>query len=510
MIDLDPAMRRADLDELERELDALCAAVLAEPLLSVRVELALLTTGHEPSAVATCVPVREWPRVTLRAAGGGSLDDTLARALAALHARRRQCRANGVDLGAMWLWLVTPDAAAAQLRAGASLARVAELQQAELLSFAMVVPVAPDAAPPRRTGARWCLVRELAHKLRSESAPAKRPEGRANRVVPGAWSSVFLRGLGREIRLAETLHEGSRGTLRAIAATPDLVAKLYSRGSELDWLRIEHLVASPPTVSTGAGWGVAWPIDVVLSATGARLGFVMPRVTAGRSLPHVYCERLRRHCGRATDARQRAAMATALARAVAAIHLRPNVVLGGLDERSVLVSDDDCLWLTNLDDAQLTVDGRLVPVARCGLDYLPPELLAGEWPGRPRRQHDDCFALAVLVHALLLDGRHPFDALSATGLAGVPRARLERQRRGAWPGNTPGLLPPPGSVAIESLGAVLCAMFERALVPGIAGGPTAAEWAAALAQHESLLVPCAAGRGHWRRAELPVCPYCER
>ena len=149
-------------------------------------------------------------------------------------------------------------------------------------------------------------------------------------------------------------------------------------------------------------------------------------------------------------------------------------------------------------------------------EYTAPELMGAEPARVDRTAASDVFALAVLVHQLLLGGAHPFEGQPGAGLGAGSVERVPgRIRRGLCP-LVPGVTavrPAQGALPFATLPAALRALFVRCFGAGHATPeerPAAAEWRKALVAASEAMVPCARNEAHLHDRALARCPFCER
>jgi hypothetical protein len=132
-----------------------------------------------------------------------------------------------------------------------------------------------------------------------------------------------------------------------------------------------------------------------------------------------------------------------------------------------------------------------------------------------RAPASDGFALAVLIHQILLGGAHPFDGDLAPGAPRSAERVPGRIRRGLCP-FVPGVTavrPAAGALPFASLPEPIQALFVRTFGAGHARPEErsgAAEWRRALIRAGRDLVRCPASAAHRHDARLRRCPFCER
>ncbi|MCA8978265.1 MAG: hypothetical protein KDC98_26290 [Planctomycetes bacterium] len=444
-----------EFEEIENELAEVRRAIGDDPLLALQLEL---TTAPAP-LVATA----------------GDLHRTFVDACATLAASWRRCRRLGIDVGSSWLCVLCRSAPAEQLVA-AWRAQVDDLGAGSDVHVLCLL----------RNGA-WRLLDRLTRVLGTSPSMRTLPTRSARpRLAPRivtAGRTLHLRALDRPVRVGSLLHRGPTVSLHELADDKDSVAKLFHAPDRIAWSRIEHLVSAPLLAPADSSWRIAWPLDIALDESGARVGFVMPRAD-GRRLLELHTPRWRNAIGLRCPRRLLVDIAVRLATLVATVHARGDLVLGGLSGQTLRWSSQNRLWLIGIDHAQVTPShGDVVPCSRWSLDHLP--LPPAGAPPRLRRRADDVFAVAVLVHALLLEGAHPFDG--RVDDPALPLRRLDRQRLRLLPGLTPGLTAPP-MLPLDTLPLALIDLFHRTFTGDPGAAPTADEYVEVLRQHLQAIV----------------------
>ena len=193
------------------------------------------------------------------------------------------------------------------------------------------------------------------------------------------------------------------GTRRAI--------KLYHDAASAPSEKLLAMIARAPD-DPGRAAGhvtIAWPEALVEDAAGQVVGFAMPGLDLGRTLPlhQLYHpgSRLRR------GARTRLALPGAHRPQPAGwwppCTERANVI-GDLNESNILVSERALVTLVDLDSVQVRAGSKLYrcPVGKA--EYTPPELQGRSFRAMTRQPSHDRYGLAVLVFLLLMEGIHPF------------------------------------------------------------------------------------------------------
>jgi DNA-binding helix-hairpin-helix protein with protein kinase domain len=204
-----------------------------------------------------------------------------------------------------------------------------------------------------------------------------------------------------------------------------------------------------------------------------------------------------------------------LAESVAALH-RCGVVIGDLNSENVLFEQQGRAWravLLDTDSFQIAGEhGRpfLCPVGRP--PTTPPELVGADLSTTVRSPSADAFALAVLIHQILLHD-HPYDNALYASEPELPVS--ERIARGLYPHAAvavPGLSASPCRPAPHQISDAIDDAFRRSfhpsrhhLCPGIR--PTAAAWVSLLRELHGALVPCRSNPHH-HHPRGRACLWC--
>jgi len=332
----------------------------------------------------------------------------------------------------------------------------------------------------------------------------------APRLIP-----LRRRSTGVEMALDPALEIGVGGEARVLGIRwdPGLVAKLYHRPTLEHARKLALMMETPPTLPAGAS--IAWPLDLLTDPRGVRFaGFLMPRAEGPRVF-EFYNPVSRRRTAPLFDWARLHRVGANLAAAFDALHAAGYVV-GDVNESNILVHPADAsVTLVDADSMQVRGHGpRELYRSKVGkAEFTPPELQGTHFADVDRAAEHDRFGLAVLLFLLLMEGTHPFAARYPDGVE-VPPVE-ERIGGGMFPHARPGddCRPPRMAPPFFSLAPAVQALFMRAFAQGHAdpaARPTAAEWAAALAQAEAQLATCAANPRHRHAPHVDFCPWCHR
>jgi DNA-binding helix-hairpin-helix protein with protein kinase domain len=320
---------------------------------------------------------------------------------------------------------------------------------------------------------------------------------------------TLLRAHAR-IHVEHELGRGGEGSVFTIREHPNHVAKIYTAPPSQD--KIQKLHAMAGAANADLLKIAAWPIDLLADESGAVHGFMMPRVAARRDIHELYSPKSRFEAFPDADFKFLTHVATNIARAFAAVHqLGHNV--GDVNHGNVLVGPDGTVMLIDCDSFQITTGSRTF-TCEVGVPlFTAPELHGRAFRGLLRTNSHDGFGLAVLLFHLLYMGRHPF-AGRYDGTGDMPIERALVEGRFAYGPLRAGykMERPPGTIALETMGSTVAALFVRAFAfagPGSHGErPDAKTWVDALRSLASSLRICSVAAWHHYPSGLGACPWC--
>jgi DNA-binding helix-hairpin-helix protein with protein kinase domain len=330
---------------------------------------------------------------------------------------------------------------------------------------------------------------------------------------------TVVSGNGRTWRLTEQIGSGSEGFVYGVDDTRPLVAKLVPDPPDPEAFRrrVARLVRQrrePRTVELLSGTPVrlSWPLVPVRTAGDDPEpvdGYVMTDMRhAYQPFGHLLDPHARRSFLPGATWATALCAALALARLLAEVHAEGYVV-GDLKPDNLWVDETGRVGMADVDSWQFT-DGRDTFAGRMRTPgYTAPERI-GAPAGTPPDDASDDFALAVLVHQLLVAGLHPFAGHPAEGGDYVSYDDNVVHGRCRLLDRTSVLLPrsvPPADLLPRRLAEEFRAAFAH---PG--RRPTAAGWARSLAAElaPGRLKVCAVNAAHVHTVERPWCPWCDQ
>lgn len=317
-------------------------------------------------------------------------------------------------------------------------------------------------------------------------------------------------GTGEKLLLAEEIGRGGEGIVSRVLGQPTIAAKVYTAPLSAD--RTAKLRTMVRQRSDRLDRLCAWPIDLVESADGSVVGFVMPRVENALEIHTLYGPTSRKREFPKVDMRGLLYAARNLAAVLAAVH-ENGVVVGDVNDRSVLVAQDMTVRLIDCDSFQVR-NGGVTYTCDVGTPaYQPPELQASAtFRGLHRTENHDNFGLAVQIFQLIYLGRHPYDG-RVEGRDVADTAGRIAQNLFVYGANAARLRlrPPPHTLPLEHYGAELAGLFERAFDSTTNGQrrPIAREWADRLGVlAKGTLGRCKRNRAHFAKSGTIKCAVC--
>jgi len=275
------------------------------------------------------------------------------------------------------------------------------------------------------------------------------------------------------------------------------VALLYQRDSRI------YSVRSPQFIYAQTG--------IEGTNTGRFIGFLMPKITGGRSIFHIYNPVMRKQLAYPFDTYALYRTAANLCVMIASIHAK-GYVIGDINESNILVNRDALVTIVDCDSFQVTDEQGIIHRCHVGKpEFTPPELQGVSFKEVDQSADHDLFGLGVLLFQLLMNGFHPFAGVLSSHQS-VGRVDLHAIRHGLFPyaKNQPSIIPPPSAPPIRWLAPQVQALFEQCFVEGHrqkSARPTARQWYHQLDTAESMLQTCDEG-DHIYSDHLADCPYC--
>ncbi|MCA9880770.1 MAG: hypothetical protein KC442_23395 [Thermomicrobiales bacterium] len=321
-------------------------------------------------------------------------------------------------------------------------------------------------------------------------------------------SPRYIESNGRTLRTGRLLGKGGEGSVYEIDGRPDAVAKVFHQPATGDKAR--KLTAMVSMVNEQLLTIASWPTATLhtQSRQGLVAGIVMPRISGYQEMHYLHGPKSRLATFPQADWRFLIHAGANTARAFANLH-QTGAVMGDVNDRNVLVSQQGTVRLIDCDSFQIVAGGRVFPCPVGVATHTPPEL-QGISLGQVRRTtNHDAFGLAVLIFQLLFMGRHPFSG-RYMGQGDLPIEQAIAEGRFAYGADaaTRLMAPPPHTLSLDAITPEVATLFLRAFAASNEQRPTAAEWTQGLSRLSRDTVRCDQVRSHTFLNTLGVCPWC--
>ena len=308
-----------------------------------------------------------------------------------------------------------------------------------------------------------------------------------------------------EIHIAKRIGKGGEGEVYSLANKPGYAVKAYlpaivaSREQKIRAMvdaRLHSSIAS-----------VAFPTQIVVDRKGGFIGFLMRLVDQHREIHELQTPSSRlRHFPKA-DYRFLVNTAINVAGVFSNVH-EAGCVIGDINQRSILVSEEGKVALIDTDSFQVTHGGQRFLCVVGVPEYTPPELQGQSLKAIVRTADHDAFGLAVAIFQILCMDRHPFSG-RFKGSGDMPIERAIKEFRFAYSSRDTQMEPPPSTVRLTDLSPKVREYFEAAFSPQSVGRrPTPAQWVESLQELQVSLRPCPSNKAHHYSRHASECPWC--
>ena len=320
---------------------------------------------------------------------------------------------------------------------------------------------------------------------------------------------------------------GGEGAIHNIIGAKNVLAKLYNSKAlaspELcDKIIFLAKMRPDPEILRQ----IAWPLDVLRDYSGNFVGFIMSRLKIDQELGEVYeytqWQKPDISCAANIQIAQN------ICAVIDSIH-SAGVVFGDFNPRNIGVAKNGLVAFLDTDSYHIVGGAQEFRCKVAFPGYVAPELLEATeiftkntgikqaydtMPLPTFTQESDCFALAVHIFKLLMNGYSPFEGLPiAADVASAHRSMGNKAvledayafKKG-YKHASPAVLP------MSALPKYISDLFERAFINGRKNPkarPSALEWYEAVTQYQSDLVSCPHNSNHAYYKKLKTCPYCE-
>jgi outer membrane protein OmpA-like peptidoglycan-associated protein len=309
----------------------------------------------------------------------------------------------------------------------------------------------------------------------------------------------------RNVALGKELASGGAGTVYQVAGEPATVVKLYHSetlrqvGKEYADKIFCLLQNAPSLPSSAAGIiQLSWPFAMARDVSGNFVGFAMPTLDFNKteSLECILVPKMAGQKSLRSDLGARITVAANLAGVVSAIHDKGHRIVDLKPVNLRLYRQELYVAVLDCDGFHVNMPGRAFSAPQTTPEYTAPEF-QNKHIAEP--EHQDRFALAVIIFRLLNFGIHPYDGIAKKNNA--PTDRQGRLARNMYPYG----IRPHGSIDPQHVSAHACfpnelrRYFDRAFGTLPTLRPTSREWADILREYalksSALLAQCS--NGHW-------------
>jgi serine/threonine protein kinase len=327
---------------------------------------------------------------------------------------------------------------------------------------------------------------------------------------------------GQQLVLASEIGRGGEGTIYASPLNKQECAKIYSKLlSREDERKLELMVQNPPrdpTYDTRKHHSIAWPSALLFKDAGCsqRIGFLMPAVDAKifrKAMSYMDPSDRTRLFGGGFNWKYLYTAAFNIVSCVAAIHEK-GYCIGDINESNVLVAPNALITLIDCDSFQVS-DHSSGKNYRCMVgkaEYAAPELQRKSYSEVDRTPESDCFALAVLIFQLLMEGTHPYQAKGR--LVEDATSTQAKIVKGYFPYTMQdrNISAPDHAPPFNILHPEIQRLFHRCFVEGHqdpSARPMATEWFETLKKLGGWFTQCTVNQNHVFLDHLNSCPWCK-
>ena len=310
------------------------------------------------------------------------------------------------------------------------------------------------------------------------------------------------------VLLSKVIGQGGAATVYEHPLYKDQCVKIHNDADKVEAERIRFQIANPPPQLVVRGIPLyAWPRAAAYEEqSGALVGFSMARLHKVLPVQAIIDPS---SCGSAITRRWRWKVAINIAELVHTLHLmHPPHIMGDVNLENFLVHRDARVTAIDMDSTHFTIPGiKTFLCDRHRPEMQPPELVSATAPVIERDQDQDAFSVFILVHRLIREGIHPFDAIY-TG-SSSPLRLYERIEQGIWPdsGLHADYRSKAGTIPFTSLPTDIQDLNRRMFLDGITDRskrPNVTELLTALQLHQPLRSRYARiSRRAWRREIHP-------
>jgi DNA-binding helix-hairpin-helix protein with protein kinase domain len=310
----------------------------------------------------------------------------------------------------------------------------------------------------------------------------------------------------QRIDLVKCIGRGGEGDVFLLAGNERLAVKVYKEDKRKQREEKVRII-----VQQGLANGtqlVAFPQAVATTKSGCFLGFTMQLVEGYQEIHELYGPKSRKIAYPQADFRFLVRTATNVARAVGAVH-QSSCIIGDLNSKGLLVSNEARVALIDADSFQITADGKTFPCLVGVEEFTPPELQGQPLDGILRTREHDHFGLAVLIFHLLFMGRHPYAGRQAVGHDLTLGQLIARNQFAYSRIRTLNVSPPGITARLDDFPPDIAEAFEKSFGLSPINRPSALDWIGLLKELEERLHRCSVFPMHFYPSSAKSCPWCK-
>ena len=252
--------------------------------------------------------------------------------------------------------------------------------------------------------------------------------------MPSRVPLPLVDSAGRPLHVGSEIGSGGEGSVFELRDRSDLVVKLYHKTLEPD--KASKIASMAKIANERLLKLAAWPTEPTRarSATGAIVGFTMPKIIGHKQAFSLYSPKLRLREFPKASWQFLIRSAANAARAFAVVHESGHVI-GDVNHGNLFIGERATVRLIDCDSYQVTINGSRWFCEVGTPTHQPPELQnIRTYKGVIRTPNHDNFGLAVIVFQMLFMARHPFSG-RFLGTGEMPMERAISEYRFAYGAN---------------------------------------------------------------------------
>lgn len=221
--------------------------------------------------------------------------------------------------------------------------------------------------------------------------------------VPKSGMKVYGMENDKSYILGEELGRGGEGSIYRI--DKNLVCKIY-KPEKLQKSRIAKLqLMVDKKINVD---GICWPIDIVKSASGYPVGYIM-KEAKGYNLSKLQNQYFMSEKFPKWKKSDIAELVLNILKKIKYLHDR-NVLIGDINARNIMVVDSSKIFFVDTDSYQ--IEGFPCPVGTN--EYVAKEIAGKTFSKFLRTKGNENFSIAVLIFLVLINGKHPYSYIGGS------------------------------------------------------------------------------------------------